>query len=80
MYRYVLGQSIIPFFKEFIHPAICGIILSIILFLGDKIIPENNLIEQILLKGVVTFVFTVLYIQLSSQYDLIRLIRTKIRK
>lgn len=80
MYRYVLGQSITPFLKEFIHPAVCGGMLILILFFLDKINLVYHLMGQTLLKGSIAFLFTVLYIQLSKQYDLILSIRTKIRK
>lgn len=79
MYRYVLCQSIIPFLKEFIHPTICGGILLFILFFLNELDLEIHLWGQTLLKGFITFFFTVLYIQTSKQYNLIQLIRNKFK-
>lgn len=80
MYRYVLCQPIISFFKEFMHPAICGSILACILFLLNRIDISNHLLEQTLFKGAVAFLFTITYIQLSKQYNLVQLIKNKLKK
>lgn len=80
MYRYVLCQSIIPMLEELIRPAINSILIAGLLFLLNQIEALNDWRIAIVVKGISSGVFTLICIQLMGQYDLIHIIKSKLKK
>ncbi len=80
LYRYVLRTSIVPMLKELIHPAICAILIFFLLFAENTYLHTENLILSILVKGCSSSILAMVYIQLSGQYDVISMMKSKLLK
>ena len=74
MYRYVLRVSIIPMLKELLHPFICSILLGLFFYFCRNVQWPENLLITIFLKGGMSILIAIVYIQVSGQYNFIKLI------
>lgn len=79
MYRYVLCQSIRPMFAELIRPAISAGLLAILFLLLDNFDWLDNLWLSTLVKAGTSVMLTLICVQVSGQYDIIGIMKTKIK-
>lgn len=80
MYRYVLCQSIIPMLKELIRPAISAAFVAGLLLLLNRIDWLDHLMLALLVKGSLSLLLALVCIQLSGQYDILHLLKSKLKR
>lgn len=80
MYRYSLRVSIRPFLKELIKPSIIAIILYSFIYLLNGFDYGEWLIVPIIVKGAPSLLLALILVQVTGQYDVVQLIKSKIRK
>lgn len=79
MYRYVLHQSIISLLKELIRPTISAILIAGLLVLLNQIKALDDWKISIAVKGITSGLFSLLCVQLTGQYNLIYIIKSKLK-
>lgn len=79
-YKILLRVPLQVFFREFIKPSITAVFLAAILYLVS--IPDYGewLLTPILVKGSVSITFSLILIQLTRQYDILKLCKAMIAK
>lgn len=80
MYRHVLCQPIAPMLVELIRPAICSVIIIALLGWLNNVDWQGYLLLAIVVKGISSVGLTLICVQVSGQYDLIKILKSKIKK
>lgn len=80
MYKHLLCQPICPMWKELIRPAIGAIMLVVLFLLLDYFGCFNNLLFATLVKAVSSVLLTLISIQILGQYDLINILKSKVKE
>lgn len=80
MYRYVLNQPIYPMLSELLRPAISAIALFMFFFLLNDICEIKNLLLAVIIKSISSITITLICIQVLGQYNLIHILKSKIKK
>ena len=79
MYRFVLKTSILPLLHVFLHPLLNVLVLVVAgLLITHFIVVENDFV-RLMIKGTSLFVLSILYIQVSGQYDIIKAVKSKLK-
>lgn len=80
MYKYTFKQNILSFWKQFFAPLKISILIGICLYGTSLIVDEYPIIVSLIIKGTLYIGMLTGYLQLSGEYDIWKLIKSKIRK
>lgn len=80
MYKYTFKQNIRSFWKQFFAPLKISVLIGICLYGVSMIVDEYPIIVSLTIKGIIYLGMLVGYLQLSNEYDILKLIKSKIRK
>lgn len=80
MYRYVLCTSVIPMLREILWPFLSALFVAGILYVLSCMDCTGGIITSILIKGCSSIVLTLICVQLSGNYNIIKLVKLKFRK
>lgn len=75
MYKYAFKTPLLKMIKLLINPLGNGILLAIILYIENHFLEIPNEYISLIIKLMISFLITVIYIQLSKRYDLIKKIK-----
>lgn len=80
MYKVTFRCSMRPFWKQLLSPLLLSGIIGIVLFFIASITKELSVFLALIIKGGLFCIIFVLYIQLSKEYNIISLIKSKLKK
>lgn len=80
LYRYVMEVPITPLLQVMMKPFIYANVLSLLLWGLNSIDYGNGIALPLLVKGGSSLLLTLILIQFTRQYDLISLVKTRIKK
>lgn len=79
MYRYALKANFRDLIKQFRSPILLSIIILLILFLISKMGITENIIISASIKAIIFFVTCGLYLQLTKEFDIYNLLKSKLK-
>lgn len=80
MYKYTFKQNIRSFWKQFFAPLKISVLIGTCLYGVSLIVDEYPVIVSLIIKGILYIVMLAGYLQLNGEYDIMKLIKSKIRK
>ncbi|MBK5719452.1 lipopolysaccharide biosynthesis protein [Dysgonomonas sp. Marseille-P4677] len=80
MYCQVFKERFVIFFKHLVSPLIVTIIMAIVLYIVSDLTEDLYLILSLIIKSVIFVVILASYIQLRKEYDLLGLVKNKMKK
>lgn len=80
LYRYVMKVPITPLLQVMIKPFVYAVLLALVLWGLNSVDYGNGITLPLLVKGATSLILTLVLIQLTRQYDLVSLLKTRIKK
>jgi polysaccharide biosynthesis protein len=80
MYKITFKQTMTSFWKQLVSPILMSIILITVLLPINQLCHYLPVLASALIKGISCMLISVLYIQLSKEYDIIHLLKSKLHK
>ena len=71
MYKFTFKVSLLQFWRQFSSPVILCFIQFVVLYLSSRLLEDTNLILSFTVKGLIFGILSLLYIQLSKEYNIL---------
>lgn len=75
MYRYSLKSPLMVMLKGLTYSIVSAVILSLLLISLQKVITDFTIITRFTIKATLSLVFSLIFVQITKQYDVISKIK-----